>query len=48
MMPKDYNQIKAMAVRFSAKSSKRIKWRPVGEENRGKGASRNLHSDRYL
>lgn len=47
-MPKDYNQIKAMAVRFSAKSSRRIKWRLVGEENRRMGASRNLHSDRYL
>lgn len=40
-MSKDYNQIKAVAIRPFATSSKRIKWCLVGEENRRTGASRN-------
>lgn len=40
-MSKDYNQIKAVAIRPFATSSKWIKWGAVGEENRRTGASRN-------
>lgn len=37
MMPKDYNQIMALATRPFAKSSKRFKWYPEGREKTGHG-----------